>query len=61
MFLGNIVYRLLQQWICRPLCNIEKLTERQKAIAELRDNPEILKEVRAILKKLPDLERQVSK
>lgn len=53
--------RLLQLWICRPLCNIEKLIERQKAVTELRDNPEMLQDARAVLKKLPDLERQVSK
>lgn len=54
-------FRLLQQWICRPLCDVQKLTERQKAVAELLENAEILKETRAVLKKLPDLERQVAK
>lgn len=57
----RLFFRLLQHWICRPLCNVEKLVERQKAVAELRDNPEVLREAKMILKKLPDLERQVAK
>ncbi|KAF5272004.1 hypothetical protein FQR65_LT04985 [Abscondita terminalis] len=53
--------RLLQQWICRPLCKHERIAERQNAVAELYENNELRQAARAILKKLPDLERQVSK
>lgn len=53
--------RLLVQWICRPLCNLVKLSERQKAIKELVTKQETLEEAKGILEKLPDLERQVAK
>lgn len=53
--------RLLHQWICRPLCSVEKIQERQKAVTELWNNPNMLKDVQAILKTLPDLERQLIK
>lgn len=53
--------RLLQQWICRPLCQEEKIQERQNAIHQLYNNDEVRQAVRAIFRKLPDLERLVSK
>lgn len=53
--------RLLHQWICRPLCDAEKIRERQKAVTELWDNPGLLKNAQNILKLLPDLERQLTK
>ncbi|KRT86172.1 hypothetical protein AMK59_2376 [Oryctes borbonicus] len=53
--------RLLQQWICRPLCNIEKINGRQQAIKELYSNNECLNGARDILRKLPDLDRQIMK
>ncbi|KAI4468292.1 dna mismatch repair protein muts family member [Holotrichia oblita] len=53
--------RLLQQWICRPLCNIEKINARQQAIQELYSNNEDMKAAQDILKKLPDLDRQIMK
>uniref|UniRef100_A0A1Y1KHQ2 DNA mismatch repair protein n=1 Tax=Photinus pyralis TaxID=7054 RepID=A0A1Y1KHQ2_PHOPY len=53
--------RLLQQWICRPLCQEHKIQERQNAIHQLCENDEVRQAVRAIFRKLPDLERLVSK
>nr|XP_022900437.1 probable DNA mismatch repair protein Msh6 [Onthophagus taurus] len=53
--------RLLQQWICRPLCNVEIIEKRQEAVSELLNNSELLHNTRGVLKKLPDLERQVAK
>ncbi|GJQ69953.1 putative component of the post-replicative DNA mismatch repair system (MMR) [Trypoxylus dichotomus] len=53
--------RLLQQWICRPLCNIEKINGRQEAIKELYSDNESLNAARDILRKLPDLDRQIMK
>ncbi|XP_050303383.1 probable DNA mismatch repair protein Msh6 isoform X2 [Anthonomus grandis grandis] len=53
--------RLLPHWICRPLCNTQKIERRQGAIKELFENPGQLKSCQEILKKLPDLERQVAK
>ncbi|KAK9877845.1 hypothetical protein WA026_020077 [Henosepilachna vigintioctopunctata] len=53
--------RLLHQWICRPLCDVHKIKERQIAIKELASNADLLEPTKAILKKLPDLERQIAK
>ncbi|CAG9766738.1 unnamed protein product [Ceutorhynchus assimilis] len=53
--------RLLPLWICRPLCNIEKIKLRQDVVKELYDFPQKLQACQDILKKLPDLERQVAK
>ncbi|KAK4878256.1 hypothetical protein RN001_010762 [Aquatica leii] len=53
--------RLLQQWICRPLCRIDRILERQNAVEDLYLNNEIRQAARSLLKKLPDLERQISK
>ncbi|CAG9816577.1 unnamed protein product [Phaedon cochleariae] len=53
--------RLLQRWICRPLCHVGKIKERQKAVMELHNNPTLLKSAQDILKKMPDLERQITK
>lgn len=53
--------RLLHQWICRPLCSAEKIEERQKAVVELWNDSNMLKDAQAILKTLPDLERQLIK
>jgi DNA mismatch repair ATPase MutS len=53
--------RLLLQWICRPLCNVKQIKERQEAIEELFKNSSLLKEAQDYLKKLPDLERQLAK
>lgn len=53
--------RLLQQWICRPLCNVDKIKERQAAVQELYRNTGLLKGAQDVLKRLPDLERQLTK
>lgn len=53
----NIYCRLLHQWVCAPSCSIKEISGRQKAISELLTNGEMLQETRAILAKLPDLER----
>ncbi|XP_044755642.1 probable DNA mismatch repair protein Msh6 [Coccinella septempunctata] len=53
--------RLLHQWICRPLCDVDKIKERQTAVKELASNTDFLKPAQEILKKLPDLERQIAK
>lgn len=53
--------RLLHQWICRPLCDIRKIQERQKAVGELWNNSSLLCDAQALLKTLPDLERMLAK
>ncbi|XP_018565021.1 probable DNA mismatch repair protein Msh6 isoform X1 [Anoplophora glabripennis] len=53
--------RLLQRWICRPLCDVNRIKERQIAVNELWNNPTLLKNSQAVLKKMPDLQRQLTK
>lgn len=54
------ILRLLRDWIHKPLCNIEKIRARQEAVQELYCNNEYLQSARDVLKKLPDIERQIS-
>lgn len=53
--------RLLRQWICRPICNITEINNRQDAIKELLENPSVMDSAIQILSSLPDLERLISK
>lgn len=53
--------RLLKQWLCSPLCNPVGINGRLDAIEDLMNNQEVVSEVQELMKKLPDLERQLSK
>ncbi|KAK2589266.1 hypothetical protein KPH14_007823 [Odynerus spinipes] len=53
--------RLLQEWICRPSCRKNIITERQEAIQELIDKADIVQSARSMLSSIPDLERLLSK
>lgn len=53
--------RLLLEWICRPSCNIDVITERQNAVKELYHSSQLLKTTQELLRKLPDLQRQIAK
>ncbi len=53
--------RLLRQWICSPLCNPASISDRLDAISDLMENPDLTAEATELLKKLPDLERVMSK
>ncbi|XP_074846119.1 DNA mismatch repair protein Msh6 [Carettochelys insculpta] len=53
--------RLLKQWICAPLCNPHSINDRLDAIEDLLAVPDKMFEVCECLKKLPDLERLLSK
>lgn len=54
-------YRLLREWICRPSCRKNVITERQEAIQELMDRSDVVQTARSMLAGLPDLERLLSK
>ena len=57
-----IVERLLRSWILRPLSKREKISERQQAVQwflEHLDEDDV-QQVRRILKKMPDVEKQLS-
>nr|CAD7567692.1 unnamed protein product [Timema californicum] len=53
--------RLLHQWICSPLCDLESICGRQEAVTQLMKSPHIVQEARAALSQLPDLERLLSR
>ncbi len=65
MLLSDDLYiigkRLLRQWICSPLCNPASISDRLDAISDLMENPDLTAEATELLKKLPDLERVMSK
>nr|XP_045608905.1 DNA mismatch repair protein Msh6-like [Procambarus clarkii] len=53
--------RLLRKWICAPLCNPKSISSRLDAIEDLQKNPDVVEEVTALLKSLPDLERVLAR
>ncbi|XP_021247442.1 DNA mismatch repair protein Msh6 isoform X1 [Numida meleagris] len=53
--------RLLKQWLCAPLCNPASINDRLDAVEDLLAVPHKLTEISEHLKKLPDLERLLSK
>ncbi|XP_017783857.1 PREDICTED: probable DNA mismatch repair protein Msh6 [Nicrophorus vespilloides] len=53
--------RFFQQWICKPLCDVNKIESRQNTVKELYNDVELLRNTKEILCKLPDLERQIAK
>lgn len=53
--------RLLKQWLCAPLCNPSSIADRLDALEDLMGAPSQSTEVTDLLKKLPDLERLLSK
>ncbi|XP_016132019.1 DNA mismatch repair protein Msh6 isoform X2 [Sinocyclocheilus grahami] len=53
--------RLLKQWLCAPLCNPSSIGDRLDAMEDLMGAPSQAAEVTDLLKKLPDLERLLSK
>uniref|UniRef100_H3B5L6 DNA mismatch repair protein n=3 Tax=Latimeria chalumnae TaxID=7897 RepID=H3B5L6_LATCH len=53
--------RLLKQWLCAPLCNPFSINDRLNAVEDLMEIQHKVSEVGELLKKLPDLERLLSK
>ncbi|XP_031158422.1 DNA mismatch repair protein Msh6 [Sander lucioperca] len=53
--------RLLKQWLCAPLCNPTSIKDRLDAVEDLIGAQAQATEVSDLLKKLPDLERLLSK
>jgi DNA mismatch repair protein MutS len=49
--------RALRDWIVRPSVDLEVMTSRHRAVAEMVDDPDLEAGVRASLQHLPDLER----
>ncbi|KAJ8250672.1 hypothetical protein COCON_G00225940 [Conger conger] len=53
--------RLLKQWLCAPLCGPVSIGDRLDALEDLMGAPGPASEATELLKKLPDLERLLSK
>lgn len=53
--------RLFRQWVCHPLCNIEKINERLDAVEMLNNNREMRERFSSQMTKMPDLERLISR
>lgn len=53
--------RLFRQWVCHPLCNIQKLNERLDAVEMLNADSSILQQFTSQMAKMPDLERLISR
>lgn len=53
--------RLLRRWVCAPLASVSAIETRQDAMEQLVKNPSVMAQAKAILCKLPDLERLLRK
>ncbi|GFO37513.1 DNA mismatch repair protein msh6 [Plakobranchus ocellatus] len=53
--------RLFHQWLCSPLCQRQAIYDRLDAVGDLLDAPAVMDECVSIMKKLPDLERLLSR
>eukprot|EP01132_Coremiostelium_polycephalum_P003708 gene3708-4620_t len=53
--------RLFRKWVCRPLCKRDKILDRIEAIDHLNSDTLLMNHLTALLAKLPDLERMVSR
>ncbi|KAK9423735.1 putative DNA mismatch repair protein [Seiridium unicorne] len=53
--------RMFRQWICHPLCNIQKINERLDAVDLLNNNMEMREQFSSNMTRMPDLERLISR
>ncbi|BFZ11157.1 hypothetical protein BsWGS_14196 [Bradybaena similaris] len=53
--------RLFHQWLCAPLCQPASISDRLDAVEDLMANPGVVEECVPLMKKLPDLERLLSR
>ncbi|KAI0859683.1 DNA mismatch repair protein msh6 [Xylaria cubensis] len=53
--------RLFRQWVCHPLCNIQKINERLDAVDMLNADVSVREQFSSQLTKMPDLERLLSR
>lgn len=53
--------RLFRQWVCHPLCNIQKINERLDAVDILNADISVREQFSSQLTKMPDLERLLSR
>ncbi len=53
--------RLFRQWLCAPLCKPSAINDRLDAVEDLIASQDLLAEAVEVMKKLPDLERLLSR
>lgn len=53
--------RLFRQWVCHPLCNIQKINERLDAVDMLNADTTVRNQLSSQMTKMPDLERLISR
>ncbi|KAI1463267.1 DNA mismatch repair protein Msh6 [Daldinia caldariorum] len=53
--------RLFRQWVCHPLCNIEKINERLDAVDMLNADAAVREQLSSRMTRIPDLERLISR
>ena len=53
--------RLFRQWVCHPLCNIQRLNERLDAVDMLNGDRSLREQFSSQMSKMPDLERLISR
>ncbi|KAI0473436.1 DNA mismatch repair protein Msh6 [Xylariaceae sp. FL0804] len=53
--------RLFRQWLCHPLCNIDKINERLDAVETLNADRIVRDRFSSQMTKMPDLERLISR
>lgn len=53
--------RLFRQWLCHPLCNVEKINERLDAVDLFNADRSIREQFSSEMTKMPDLERLISR
>lgn len=53
--------RKFRFWLLHPLKQPAKILQRQQAVSLLKDNPHVLKELRCMLNKIPDIEKNISR
>ncbi|KAH9908852.1 DNA mismatch repair protein Msh6 [Xylariomycetidae sp. FL2044] len=53
--------RLFRQWLCHPLCNIQKINERLDAVDMLNADGSVRDRFSSQMTKMPDLERLISR
>lgn len=61
MIIINPGRRLMRSWLVNPPCHPETITRRQDAIEELMELSPQLHSIREALRRLPDLERLLTK
>lgn len=52
---------MFKQWLCAPLCTPDAINDRLNAVEDLMGSQDVVAEVTDMMKKVPDLDRLLSK